>query len=226
VLLWGGYGRHWAWTGINGRSATLWDWLHLLLLPAAFGVVPVWLSKRTRVGRRHKSVGFAAIAVFIVLVMAGYMVPWAWTGFSGNRLWQWLELLLLPLAIALTPIYTELRAAWKRRHTMLTLTGMALFAIVALGGYLIPWTWTGFRGNTAWDWLHLLLLPLLLPTLVVPAVIMPLATAGVVYMEDPAAPPTDTNDARTIEVSGRAGASPAGHVREPTSPQEPTPPPA
>jgi hypothetical protein len=36
-------------------------------------------------------------------------------------------------------------------------------------GYTIPWSWTGFRGNTVWDWLNLLFLPLLLPTLIVPA---------------------------------------------------------
>ena len=30
------------------------------------------------------------------------------------------------------------------------------------------WRWTGFTGNTAWDWLHLLLLPLLVPAVIVP----------------------------------------------------------
>ena len=33
VLLWGGYAHHWSWTGINGHTATLWDCLHLLILP-------------------------------------------------------------------------------------------------------------------------------------------------------------------------------------------------
>jgi hypothetical protein len=37
-----------------------------------------------------------------------------------------------------------------------------------LCGYLVPWAWTGFTGNTAWDWIKLLLLPLLLPTVVLP----------------------------------------------------------
>ncbi len=32
VALWGGYASHWRWLGINGHTATLWDWLHLLLL--------------------------------------------------------------------------------------------------------------------------------------------------------------------------------------------------
>ncbi|MGH2876625.1 MAG: hypothetical protein ACRDNJ_10810 [Solirubrobacteraceae bacterium] len=44
-------------------------------------------------------------------------------------------------------------------------------------GYAVPWAWTAFTGNTLWDWLHLLLLPLLLPTVVVPA-LMPMAKAS------------------------------------------------
>jgi hypothetical protein len=183
VLLWGGYGRHWSWTGINGHTATLWDWLRLLLLPAAFAVMPVWMSRRTRLARRHKSIGVTVLGAFVFLVLVGYLAPWAWTGFSGNRLWDWLGLLLLPLVIALTPIFPELRAAWRRRHTLLGLAGLAVFGLVVLGGYLGKWTWTGFTGNTAWDWLHLLLLPLLIPIVVVPA-LMPLATAGVVYLKE------------------------------------------
>src|SRR2546421_6810503 len=92
VVLYGGYGHHWHWTGINGHTATLWDWLHLLLLPVVVSVLPFWLSRRTRVGRRHKVLGTALLSVFLVLVLVGYTVPWGWTGFSGNRLWDWLEL--------------------------------------------------------------------------------------------------------------------------------------
>ena len=28
IVVYGGYGEHWSWTGINGTTATLWDWLH------------------------------------------------------------------------------------------------------------------------------------------------------------------------------------------------------
>jgi hypothetical protein len=41
LVLWGGYGHHWAWTGINGQTATLWDWLHLLMLPLLLPLVVV-----------------------------------------------------------------------------------------------------------------------------------------------------------------------------------------
>jgi hypothetical protein len=38
------------------------------------------------------------------------------------------------------------------------------------GGYIRGWQWTGFRANEQlWDWLHLLLLPLVMPTILLPA---------------------------------------------------------
>jgi len=41
IVVYGGYDRHWSWIGINGRTATLWDWLHLLLLPLLVPTVVV-----------------------------------------------------------------------------------------------------------------------------------------------------------------------------------------
>jgi uncharacterized membrane protein len=182
VVLWGGYSRHWAWTGINGRTATLWDWLHLLALPFAVGVLPIWLSHRTRVHRPHRTAALALLGAFAALVTVGYLVPWAWTGFAGNTLWDWLNLVALPLTVALMPVYREVRQRWNARHSRLTAVVLGLFAVAVLEGYVGDWSWTGFAGNTLWDWLHLLLLPLLLPTIVVPS-LRPLLTAGVIYLE-------------------------------------------
>jgi hypothetical protein len=53
---------------------------------------------------------------------------------------------------------------------------------VVLGGYMGHWGWTGFRGNTFWNWLHLWLLPLLIPAILVPA-LRPRAMSGVVMLE-------------------------------------------
>jgi hypothetical protein len=33
---------------------------------------------------------------------------------------------------------------------------------------LVPWDWTGFTGNTLWDWMHLLLVPILFPLILMP----------------------------------------------------------
>lgn len=183
VVLWGGYGHHWPWTGINGRTATLWDWLHLLLLPIAFGLLPLLLSREWRLRPEHRIIGGAAIAALVVLVVAGYVIPWGWTGFEGNKLWDWLELLALPLAVALTPILPGLRLDWDKRHSVVALACLAVFAAIVVGGYVGNWAWTGFHGNTLWDWLHLLLLPLLLPTVIVPA-LLPAARARMIVVED------------------------------------------
>jgi hypothetical protein len=182
VVIWGGYAGHWSWTGINGGTATLWDWLHLLLLPVVVGVLPIWMSRKNRLSRPVKAAALAGVGAFTMLVLFGYEVPWGWTGFVGNRLWDWLELLALPLALALTPIIDELREGWGARQTLLALAVTVAFAAVVLGGYVEHWGWTGFTGNTLWNWMQLLLLPLLLPMVVVPA-LKPRAMAVVTIVE-------------------------------------------
>jgi hypothetical protein len=208
LVLWGGYSGRMSWTGINGHTATLWDWLHLLLLPAAFALLPLTLSRRAGLTRRHKSIVTAAAVAFALLVLFGYVIPWGWTGFSGNRLWDWLELLVLPMAIALTPLYGAMRAGWSRRHTIAVMCGLAVFGVIVLGGYLWNWGWTGFHGNTLWDWLHLLLLPLLLPTIIVPALIGVTAARLVLAEEERELDATVGGEAEASEAAAPPPASP------------------
>jgi hypothetical protein len=168
LVLIGGYGAHWRWIGVNGRTATLWDWLHLVLLPIAALVISLWLRHRPPLTRTRAVAVAVVAAAFVVLVAAGYMVPWGWTGFVGNTLWDWLNLAALPVAVALIPVLLELRPHWGRRHAAGLAAGAAVFTALVLAGYLAHWRWTGFTGNTVWDWLHLLLLPLLVPAVIVP----------------------------------------------------------
>jgi hypothetical protein len=168
VVLAGGYGGHWSWTGINGSTATLWDWLHLLLLPVAAILIALWIRHRPALGTSAATGVAAAVAAFVVLVIVGYAVPWRWTGFAGNTLWDWLNLAALPVAVAVTPVLLEKPREWWRERAAVICACLAVFAALVLAGYLAPWRWTGFTGNTLWDWLHLLLLPLLLPTVVGP----------------------------------------------------------
>jgi len=105
-----------------------------------------------------------------VLVLLGYLVPWAWTGFTGNTLWDWLELALLPLVVGTASLWAD-RGWPSGRLRLLGLVGLGLFAGLVLAGYLVPWSWTGFRGNTAWDWVKLLLLPVLVPLVLIPTVV-------------------------------------------------------
>jgi hypothetical protein len=182
IVLWGGYSHTWPWTGINGHTATLWDWLHLLLLPMAVAVLPIWLTRKAKLDSGVKRIALAGCAVFGLIVLFGYLIPWAWTGFVGNSLWDWLNLVALPLAVALTPLAVEIREGWTPRRTALGLAGAAAFVVIVVCGYLVPWAWTGFTGNTLWDWLHLLLLPLLLPIVVV-SFLVPMAQARTVAIE-------------------------------------------
>jgi hypothetical protein len=106
LLLWGGYAHHWSWTGINGHTATLWDWLRLILLPLAFAVLPIWLRPDARLQSQVKMAALAATGVLVLVALGGYLIPWAWTGFTGNTVWDWLHLLILPLLVPVVLIPT------------------------------------------------------------------------------------------------------------------------
>jgi ABC-type glycerol-3-phosphate transport system permease component len=47
----------------------------------------------------------AAVLVLVVLAIGSYAFNWKWTGFRGNTLWNWLELLVLPAALAVAPLW-------------------------------------------------------------------------------------------------------------------------
>jgi hypothetical protein len=118
---------------------------------------------------RRAAVSAFAVAVLVVL-WGGYVQHWQWTGFPGNeQLWDWLHLLLLPAAIAsarlLPSILGRLRPAYQWGATGLVL----VWALTIVGGYAWRWMWTGYQGNTLWDWLQLLLLPFVVPVFLLPA---------------------------------------------------------
>ena len=96
-----------------------------------------------------------AAALFCVTVVGGYKLDWTWTGYSDNdTLWDWLGLVVLPVVIALVPI-------WYRTHTRLRVEWIALTAIVLIGwavllvgGYGLGWEGpdsTGGRSGTGWS---------------------------------------------------------------------------
>ena len=77
---------------------------------------------------------------------------------------------MLPLAVATTSLWIN-RGAVRRPNRGAAVAALAVFVALVALGYLVPWRWTGFSGNTAWDWVKLLLVPLLLPTVLQPAVV-------------------------------------------------------
>ncbi len=166
VYLGGGYGAGWAWTGLSRRVA-LWDWLEGLALPVTVGLIPLLLRHRDHLHPAHKTAAVIGLLAFVGLVLAGYLVPWTWTGFTGNTLWDWLSLSLLPLVIATSTLWRP-PPRWRARHLLLLTIATSAAVALVLAGYLADWTWTGFTGNTAWDWIKLLLLPVLIPTVLMP----------------------------------------------------------
>ena len=169
ILAVGGYAWHWRWTGLSS-NVHLWDWLQTLALPVALGAAPVLMRHRHRLSYRHVRTLFGFLLGFAVLVTVGYLVPLGWTGFEGNTLWNWLELLVLPLAVGTASLWLDFGPPRRGQKIALALALLAFIVLVACG-YLVPWRWTGFSGNTAWDWVKLLLVPIVLPTVLQPAVV-------------------------------------------------------
>lgn len=54
-----------------------------------------------------------------------------------------------------------LAAAYRRHPWWMLALALVLVVILVLayGGYFLGWDWTGFSGNTFWDWLSLLITP-------------------------------------------------------------------
>jgi hypothetical protein len=171
AALWGGYIGGWQWTGfrVNGQ---LWDWLTLLLLPVVLGTIPLWIQDREYIRTGRRVIYAAAITAWTGLVMAGYLIPLNWTGFRGQTLWGWLNLLVLPAAVTTVMALTSTRA--RRPEASLCPYQMAIIAALAagwivtvIGGYALQWRWTGYPGHTLWDWLGMLL-PLAFPAILLP----------------------------------------------------------
>jgi hypothetical protein len=177
IALWGGYARGWRWTGFQGNGQ-LWDWLTLLLPPVVTATVPLWLQYGKYIGRARTLLHATIAAALGGFVIAGYLIPLPWTGFQGQTLWNWFTLLMLPTAVACTVLLmgkrigpaTVLRSL-RLHHRVIAAALAAGWVATVIGGYALHWSWTGYTGNTLWDWLKLLLLPLVFPTMLLPALL-------------------------------------------------------
>ena len=113
VLEIGTYAFNWTWTGFKNND-TLWDYLQLLLLPIALAAVPIWFmaeENQQRIWLAQLKVAFVVIVIaFVVLFIGTYAYNWQWTGFHDHgRLWDWLALLLVPIIVAVLPIWYSIR---------------------------------------------------------------------------------------------------------------------
>ncbi len=111
--------------------------------------------------RMWKQLFLIGLVAFLSITILSYLLHWSWTGFSGNgTVWDWLNLFLLPIAVSLVPLVFE--SSTKAVATILVSLCLPL-TVLLIGGYGFNWSWTGFEGNTLWDWLHLLLVPAAIP---------------------------------------------------------------
>jgi len=114
--------------------------------------------------RRTHSVALLTAGLgLLVLALGGYLGGWRWTGFRGNTLWDWLHLLVLPVTLAFLPLWLRTHERDHRRWAVALAVGVTTLIVLAVGGYGFGWAWTGFRGNTLWDWIELLVVPFVLP---------------------------------------------------------------
>jgi hypothetical protein len=86
-------------------------------------------------------------------------------GFKANdTVWDWLQLLLLPIALAAVPIWLIAEEGqqrmWLAQLKWVFLASVVILAVLFIGTYAFNWFWTGFKDHgTLWDWLSLLLVP-------------------------------------------------------------------
>src|ERR1700733_1134876 len=99
IVLWGGYIQKWKWTGLE-HNRQVWDWLQLLLMPVALGVIPLWIQYKEFIGKSRRDIYAVLVVAWTGFVIAGYLIPIKWAGFSGMKLWNWLGLLADPAAVA------------------------------------------------------------------------------------------------------------------------------
>ncbi|HEY6541790.1 MAG TPA: hypothetical protein VIZ18_12665 [Ktedonobacteraceae bacterium] len=117
----GTYAFNWTWTGFKNND-TLWDYLQLLLLPLALAAVPIWFMAEEAQQRiwlaQLKWALLVAVVVLAVLFVGSYAFNWQWTGFHDHgRLWDWLSLLLVPVIVAVLPIWYSIRMSQQSSHT-------------------------------------------------------------------------------------------------------------
>lgn len=121
VLEIGTYAFNWTWTGFKDNN-TLWDWLQLLLLPLALAAVPIWFMAEESQQRlwlaQMRWVLLVVVVVLAVLFIGTYAYGWRWTGFRDHgRVWDWLGLLLVPVIVAVLPIWYSIRMSKQRIQT-------------------------------------------------------------------------------------------------------------
>jgi hypothetical protein len=167
----GGYAGHWRWTGFEANGQ-VWDWLHLLLLPLAFGTLPLWLRYSGHMSARRRQVFATLLMATLSFILAAYLAPLIWSGFQGQTLWNWLTLIVLPATLITVRAWPTEGRPLRPTHKVVASAIVTGWIVTLIGGYALGWNWTGYQSNTLWDWLQLLLAPLAINTFVIPKLVV------------------------------------------------------
>jgi len=118
-----------------------------------------------------KRVLVVSLVIIVILEIGTYAFNWTWTGFKDNdTVWDYMQLLLLPIALAIVPIWfmaeEAQRRVWLSQLKLVIVVPVVLLVILFIGTYAFNWTWTGFKDHgRVWDWLSLLLVPVIVAVL-------------------------------------------------------------
>jgi hypothetical protein len=170
ILIIGSYADDWSWTGLT-ENGQVWDWMELLLLPVALGTFPLWLRFSGQMSPTRRTALGCAVLAFFVFVLLGYVLPLTWTGFRGHTLWDWLTLIVLPITITAATIWPKTGRTLRPFYIVAASALGVAWVVTLIGGYAADWTWTGYPGNTVWQWVELLLAPIAITTCIVPELI-------------------------------------------------------
>jgi len=122
----------------------------------------------------------------------------------------WIELLVLPAALAITAALTGRGIRYQGRllrpyETAMVIVLMAGWIITVIGGYALQWAWTGYPGNTLWDWLEMVLVPLVF--LLVPYVFASCARRAFAIISELTAMAASDSPASSVPSSTRSSRS-------------------
>ena len=67
--------------------------------------------KKTRILGLHPwwVLGGILLVAFVVFVIVANRLNWQWTGFTGSKLWDWMSLLFLPVALMVATVWFNTR---------------------------------------------------------------------------------------------------------------------
>ena len=153
------------------QNGQVWDWMQLLLLPVAIGTFPLWLRYSGQMSPARRKAIAGTVIAFAAFVLVGYLVPLRWTGFRGHTLWNWLTLIVLPMTVAAATVWPKTGRTFRPPYGLVAGAIGVAWIVTVIGGYAGGWEWTGYPGNTVWEWVQLLLAPIAITTCVVPELV-------------------------------------------------------